>query len=327
MKRKNIKLWKEEEYSYPMAQGFVPNIMTYIHDEEENEFNRPCMIVVPGGAYCFLSPSEGEIVAKKFYDLGFNTFVLSYTVNVINSNPLKMQPLKDLSRAVRYVRANCNLFEIDPQKIVICGFSAGGHLCGSLCVHYKDVVDESDALKDISNRPDAAILSYPVITAGEMAHRESFVALLGPDATKQELEYFSLEKQVTEDVPPCFIWQTVTDETVPVENSYLFAKALKEKDIPFAHHVFSEGRHGLSTADGAFARAEFGEMFLIEQTLRVTEAVKSGKIQVSEETRQRMDFYEKAGFPENIANPEAAVWPDLAKCWLNKQFKRERVES
>lgn len=190
MKQENIKLWKEKEYYYPMTEGFIPNIMTYIHDEEVNEKNRPCIIVVPGGAYCFLSPSEGEIVAKKFYDLGFNTFVLAYTVNVLNSDPLKMQPLKDLSRAVRYVRANCESFEIDPQKVAVCGFSAGGHLCGSLCVHYTDVVDESNALRNISNRPDAAILSYPVITSGKFAHRPSFVALLGVDATEQELKYF-----------------------------------------------------------------------------------------------------------------------------------------
>lgn len=321
MKRENIKLWKENEYHYPMTEGFIPNIMTYIHDEVGSEKNRPCIIVVPGGAYCFLSPSEGEIVAKKFYDLGFNTFVLAYTVNVVNSDPLKMQPLKDLSRAVRYVRANSESFEIDPYKVAVCGFSAGGHLCGSLCVHYKDVTDESDALKNISNRPDAAILSYPVITSGEFAHRQSFVALLGADATEQELKYFSLEEQVTEDVPPCFLWQTVTDETVPIENSYLFAEALKEKKIPFAHHVFSEGLHGLSTADGPFARGEFGDLFLIEQTIRVTEAVKSGKVQVSEETRQMMDFYEQAGFPGGIANPEAAVWPEMAKLWLAKYMK------
>lgn len=301
-----------------MAQGFIPNIMTYIHNDDENKSNRPCVIVVPGGAYCFISPSEGEIVAKKFYNMGFNTFVLTYTINMLQSDPLKMQPLKDISRTVRYVRANSDKFRIDQNKVVVCGFSAGGHLSGSLCVHYKDVPDENPKYKDISNRSDAAILSYPVITSGEKAHRESFYALVGIDATEQELTYFSLEKQVTSDIPPCFIWQTVTDETVPIENSYLFSEALKEKGVPFAYHVFSEGDHGLSTADGAWARGEFGEPFTLDQTFRVTEAVKSGKVQVSDGIRKMISFYESNELPERIVNPEVAVWPDLAKCWLDK---------
>lgn len=322
MKREKIVIWNENEYSYAMAQGFVPNLRTYIHDEEGPEESRPCMIVVPGGAYSFASPSEGEIIAKKFYDMGYNTFVLTYTINVLGTNPLKTQPMQDLSRAVRYVRANCEKLGIDPEKVVICGFSAGAHLCGSVCVHYQDVADENADFAGVSNRPDAAILSYPVITSGEKGHRLSFIALLGVDATEQELEYYSLEKQVTPDVPPCFVWQTATDEEVPVENSYLFAQALKENGVPFAHHVFSEGKHGMSTADEAFEKSEFGEPYTMEQTFCVTEAMNSGKIQVPDEVRQRMEFFANMEMPKNVADPEVAVWPELAHCWLKKQLKK-----
>lgn len=100
-----------------------------------------------------------------------------------------------------------------------------------------------------SAKPNAVILSYPVITLGDCAHRGSFTALLGADASEEELEYMSLEKQVTEYMPPCFLWQTATDELVPVQKSFLFAQALQEKKIPYAFHVFSKGKHGLSLAD------------------------------------------------------------------------------
>lgn len=314
MIRKSLKIWDGNEYSYPMAWGFVPKLMTYIH--EENNVSRACVLVAPGGAYSFVSPSEGEIAAKKFYDMGFNTFVLTYTINMLSTYPLKMQPLEDISRAVRYIRANGELFHINSEKLTVCGFSAGGHLCGSLCVHYKDVVDKNRKYKDISNRPYAAILCYPVISAGKNAHKPSFEALLGTDATEEELNYFSLETQVTKDVPPCFIWQTVTDETVPVINSYLFANALREKGVTYAHHVFSNGAHGLSVSDDAFTRGEFGEPFTMEQTFKITEAIQSGKVQISEETRQMLELFEKNGAPKLRASREVSMWPEMANSWL-----------
>ncbi len=172
--------------------------------------------------------TEGEIVALEFYKKGYNTFVCTYTTNLFGIAPLLDQPMKDLSRAIRYIRANAGAFHVKENELTICGFSAGGHLCGSVCVHYEDVKDENPKYSDISNKPDAAILSYPVITSGEKAHRGSFESLLGKDASEEQLSYMSLEKHVTPDTPPCFLWQTATDETVPVENSYLFAEAGKD---------------------------------------------------------------------------------------------------
>lgn len=321
MKSEKITIWNQGEYTYSMAFGFVPNIVSYLHEEDERE--RPCMLVVPGGGYCVVSPTEGEIVAKEFYEDGYNAFVLTYTTNLLMAAPLKDQPMKDLSRAIRYIRKNAKVFHINSDQLVICGFSAGGHLCGSVCVHYQDVSEEKEEYKGISNRPDAAILSYPVITSGEKAHRDSFRALLGFDPTDEELTYMSLEKQVTPDTPPCFLWQTVTDEAVPVENSYLYAKACKENEVPYAHHVFSKGQHGLSLANEAWAAGEFGTPYTMEQIFNIIENVKNGTLPIPEEEKElllsQFDYSGEDGkdkLPHNQKNDEVRIWPLLAKEWL-----------
>ena len=171
-------IWNKEEYNYPRAFGFIPNLMSYIH---EDEVERPCMIVIPGGSYCMAVPTEGEVVALEFYERGYNTFVLTYTTNRLFDIPLKLQPLKDVSRAIRFVRKNKESFHIKEDQLVVCGFSAGGHLAGSICVHYNDVEDENEEYKRISNRPDAGILSYPVITMGEYTHFGSMHLRTGED--------------------------------------------------------------------------------------------------------------------------------------------------
>lgn len=323
MKKEKLVIWEEGEYGYPLAFEFVPNLVGYIHEEDTQ--TRPCMLVVPGGGYCVVSPTEGEIVAMEFYGKGYNAFVLTYTTNPLMLEPLKEQPMKDLSRAVRLIRSRADGYHIDPGRVFLCGFSAGGHLCASVCVHYKDVAD--DRYGCFSNRPDAAILSYPVITAGDKAHRGSFQALLGADASEEQLEYMSLEKQVTPETPPCFLWQTATDDAVPVENSYLFAEALKEQGVPFAHHVFSAGRHGLSLADEKWAKGEYGDPYTMEQTLQIAEKVKNGTIPVSEEVKESfLPQFERgkeetdALLAENSPNDEVVIWPVLAHQWIKAVF-------
>ena len=318
MKKETLAIWQKGEYQYPLAFGFVPKLVSYIH--EEGELARPCMLVVPGGAYCVVSPTEGEIVAMEFYEKGYNAFVLTYTTNPLMLEPLKDQPMRDLSRAIRFIRSRAGEFCIDPDRLVICGFSAGGNLCASVCVHFADISDE--VYEGISNRPDAAILSYPVITSGDKAHQGSIQALLGADATEAELKYMSLETQVTENTPPCFLWQTATDEAVPVENSYLFAQALKEKGITFAHHVFSCGKHGLSLANEKWAAGDYGEPYTMEQTLAIAENVRNGNLEVPKETKDSflsqfdMSEAEKAAADQKEANEEAVIWPVLAHQWL-----------
>ncbi len=315
-------IWAEGEYDYAAAYGFVPNIRTYLHDDD---VCRDAMLVVPGGGYCMCVPHEGELPAVDFYDRGMNAFVLSYTTDITMSVPLGRQPLYDISRAVRYLRKNAERFRITGKKIVICGFSAGAHLCGSLAVHYDDVRDLDVMYEGISNRPDGVVLSYPVITTGEFTHEGSVLSLLGPDAPAEDLDYFSLEKHVSDDTPPCFLWQTQTDALVPVENSYLFAEALKKKNIPFAHYVFPEGFHGLSVADDAFFSGWSGGDYTMEQVMKAVNAVRDGNgINVSERRKQELieQFFGDSEMvfdaPDKSLAQDVGLWPNLAMAWLNR---------
>ncbi|MCM1135604.1 MAG: alpha/beta hydrolase [Clostridium sp.] len=311
------KIWEENEYHYEYACGFVPKLNSYLHEDGEK---RPCVLVAPGGAYMFVSPSEGELVALKFYEMGYQAFVLTYTVNPWLLAPLKKQSLKDISRAVRYIRKNAEDFRVEADKLAVCGFSAGGHLCASLCVHFEDVLEEGEGYKEISNRPDAAILSYPVITSGEKAHRGSFDALLGEDASEEELKYMSLEKQVTENTPPCFVWATMSDQAVPVENTLMFMEACREKGVPCACHIFSDGEHGLSLADEDWANWKKQSDYTEEQRVRVKEKIKSGELTVPASVQKAIAEEEKAQATPRAAQPEVTVWPKLADDFLRKML-------
>ncbi len=319
--KERIDIWADGEYSYPLAFGFKPNFRTYIHSDDQI---RPAVIVVPGGAYWFVSPTEAGIVAEKFYDYGFNAFVFTYTTNMLELEPLKDQPMRDLARAVRLIRKNADHYKIDPGKIALCGFSAGAHLCGSLCVHFSDVSETDPELSAVSCRPDAAILSYPVITSGDKCHQGSFDALLGFHPSPEELQYYSLETQVTKDTPPCFLWQTAPDEAVPVENSYLFAAALKENGVVFEHHVFPRGHHGISLADEKWAANDVGDPYTTEQTVNTIAAVKSGAVEATEEMKAMVDMFSQEGEnrPKEEPVPEATIWPLLAKNFLEVVFER-----
>ena len=331
--RKDI--WEKDEYSYAAAYGFVPNITAYLHDDDSV---RDCMLVVPGGGYCMVVPPEAEIVAKTFFDKGMNAFVLTYTTDITMSVPLKKQPLFDISRAVRVIRKNAAEYKINPNRLVICGFSAGGHVCGTLCTHFDEVQDTGEYAA-ISNRPDGAILSYPVITTGEYTHIYSTIALVGNEATQEEKDYYSVEKNVTPNTPPCFIWQTVGDGLVPIENSYLMAAALRKNKVPFAQYAFPRGDHGLSVCCEDFFKGVFGEPYTMEQVHRAIEAVKNGEgVNVSEQRRHELMVQFGIEKPDNADGhrepPRAAAtqqeekwtnpyedvshWPELAMDWINK---------
>jgi len=317
MRTHRYDLWHQGEYEYALAFGFQPNVVSYLH---EDETIRPALVVVPGGGYAIVSPTEAGIVAEAFYARGYNAFVLTYTTNLLQTEPLRMQPMKDLSRAVRLIRKKAAEFCIDPNRLAVCGFSAGGHLSASVCVHYQDVKDNDPAYADISNRPDAAILSYPVITAGDYKHSQSFRCLVGLDASQPEVDYMSVERHVTKDTPPCFVWQTAEDESVSVENSYLYAEACRRKEVCFAHHVFSNGGHGLSLADEIWAAGKYGEPYTMEQTIKVLAKVKNGEIMMPEEEKAvLLDQYEGSGRKRlRRVNNEVRVWPRLAGQWLEK---------
>lgn len=275
-----ITLYQGSEYSYPCAGTFVPNLIPYQH---EDETARPAVVVVPGGGYALVSPSEGEMVAKRFFDAGYQAFVLTYTTNMFRLKPLETQPLRDISRAVRYLRKNAAELHIDPSRVCCCGFSAGAHLVGSLAVHHADVCLSADPNAEIDNRPDAVILCYPVITAGEFAHKDSFTCLFGENPTPEQLAWASLENHVTAQTPPTFLWQTFTDETVPVDNSILFAKSCRAHGVRCELHLFMENKHGLSLANAEWAENEvtpqaLQTMMQTWQTMKMMYAQSSNKL-------------------------------------------------
>ena len=332
MTGEKILLWREGEYHYPAAYGFAPFMISYIHEDREIH---PAMVIVPGGAYRNASPSEAHLPAETFYRYGYNVFVLVYTVNLLDT-PLKMQPLQDISRAVRMIRSKADRYSVDPDRVAVCGFSAGGHLAASLCVHYKDVADPDERFNVWTNRPDAAILAYPVITSGQYTHVDSMLALLGSEPGADELEYVSLEKHVSADTPPCFLWQTVTDASVPVENSYLFAQACREQGVPFAHHVFSDGVHGLSVATEQWLERDFGEPYTLEQIRLLAGAVSAGKTSYPpEKGREILADFGLDGRKKEKWDPEqkdeirktlktVGIWPELAKDWLDQIWKQDQ---
>lgn len=315
------KIWEADEYKYDASYGFIPNIYAYLHDDD---VKRPCLLLIPGGGYCMVCNVEGEPVADVFYEMGMNVIVLTYTTDITMSIPLKKQPLNDASRAIRYIRKNSDRFKIDPDKVTVMGFSAGGHLSASISVHYDDIEDVNKELNKYSNKPNGTILGYPVITAGINTHQGSIISLVGGNPSNEELDYFSLEKHVTKNTPPCFCWQTVEDDLVPIENSMLYTSALQEKGVPHAFYAFPHGRHGLSVLSDRVKNDDFGEPYTYEQLDLVKEHILNDTlINVSDERKRELkeQFFPEIE-PEPLkANPDdfyddVAMWPALAKEWL-----------
>jgi len=317
-----INIWNDGEYTYPLAFDFKPNLRSYLIDDGNIH---PCMLVLPGGGYAVVVPPEGELVAKRFNELGYNCFVMTYTTNQLMRVPVMDQAMKDLARAIRFVRKNAPEYNLDPAKIYVCGFSAAGHVCASVCDYWDGIRDPDPEYDSISCRPDAAILSYPVITSGKYAHQDSFRFLLGSDIYEREdeeakalLDKYSLEKHVGPSNPPCFIWQTETDNLVPVQNSYLYAAALKENGVRYEHKTFPRGFHGLSIPNDDWAKGNHGEPYTAEQSFALVKAIKEGKLEDPENIADTL-----LGFlvppPQDIeipSFPEICIWPEMADSFL-----------
>ena len=198
------------------------------------------VVVCPGGGYRMLSDREAEPVAAAFSAAGWQPFVLRYPVkDESRSTPLCSEPLTALGRAVSEIRAK------GFRQVAVCGFSAGGHLAASVGVHWRDF-DNADNSGPPSCRPDALILSYPVISMVDYCHQGSMENLTGGDPAL--MEYFSLENQAGPDTAPAFLWHTADDGDVPVENSLLFFSALRKAGVKAELHIFPRGEHGLSLA-------------------------------------------------------------------------------
>lgn len=228
---------------------FVPTLYEHITLRK-----RPAIIICPGGGYEYCSVREAEPVALRFAAQGIPAFVLRYSC----VNKKFPTALLEAAQAMAYVRKNAEELGVDPDKIMICGFSAGGHLAASLAVHWKKSFI-SDTLGGSAElyKPNGAVLCYPVITSGEKRHDGSIVNIVGTDYPPEAMELVSLEKQVDENTPPTFLWHTADDGCVPIENTLLFAAALSEKKIPFACHIFESGAHGLALCDETTAESEW----------------------------------------------------------------------
>ena len=228
------------------ATGDVPTLTPYLPDPKEA--TGAAMVICPGGGYSRLARHEGRDYALWLNRYGVAGFVLKYRLGSNGYHyPAQFQ---DVSRAVRLVRARAADYGIDSHRIGIMGSSAGGHLASMLLTHF-DFGDpkSGDPVDRESSRPDLGILCYPVITMGALTHGGSRTNLLGNKPPEALVQKLSSELQVRTNTPPCFIWCTWQDKTVPMENSLMFARALREHHVPFDLHIYEKGGHGMGLGD------------------------------------------------------------------------------
>ncbi len=201
------------------------------------------MVVCPGGGYSGLAQHEGKDYAVWLNQHGIAGLVLKYRLGSAGyHHPVMME---DVQRAIRLARFHAEDWKIDVNRVGVMGSSAGGHLASTAVTHF-DAGDANaaDPVDRLSCRPDLGILCYPVITLGPGTHSGSLHNLLGPNPSPELVKFLSSEQQVTHETPPCFIWSTADDQTVPVENSLLFAQALAKNKVPFEIHIYPHGPHG-----------------------------------------------------------------------------------
>jgi acetyl esterase/lipase len=223
----------------------IPTITPYLPDPANATGS--AMVICPGGGYAMLAPHEGNDYALWLNQHGVTCFVLKYRLG--SSGYRHPAMLDDATRAMRWVRAHADEYKIDSHRVGIMGSSAGGHLASTLLTHYDAGNSNStDAIERQSSRPDLGILCYAVITMGKFTHQGSKENLLGKNPSRTLVKLLSNELQVTTNTPPCFIWATDADKTVPVENSLMFAEALRKHGVPFALHIYQNGGHGMGLA-------------------------------------------------------------------------------
>jgi acetyl esterase/lipase len=209
-----------------------------------NDDPKPCVIICPGGGYRILaSEHEGTDVAKYFNSIGIHALVLKYRIPSDDHQPdKKIAPLQDAQRAVQLVREHAKDWKVDPDKVGIMGFSAGGHLASSLAVHYDDIKIKEN--NKISVRPNFQILGYPVISFSKFSHVGSRKNLLGKDSTESMMNYFSNEMHVNSNTPIAFLVHAKDDKVVPIENSFIYVDALKSNGVEAELFVYETGGHG-----------------------------------------------------------------------------------
>lgn len=242
MKTFDVKLW-DGEIPFFKEDADTPNKMTFY--PTETWYPVPCVIVLAGGGFVHRADHEGEPVAEYFVSRGMHAAVVDYRVKP-NSYPA---PLADVQRAVKLCRANAKQWKIDPEKIVVLGFSAGGYLAAAAATLEDVGTVCNDAVSAESSKPNGAVLCYPCIDLGGKLVsdrvRENF---LGADY-KGDTAKWSLQNRVTESAPPMFIFHT-SDDVVNVCHSLLFAERLRDVGAKFEMHIFNSGKHGMGLGLG-----------------------------------------------------------------------------
>jgi acetyl esterase/lipase len=244
--RSMIRLW---DGPAPMAKGEtekdIPTLTIY--QPASGKANGCAVVICPGGGYGGLAADhEGKQIGEWMSSLGVTAFELHYRLSPYR-HPV---PMMDVQRALRTVRARASEYKIDPQRIGIIGFSAGGHLASTAATHFNErAIEPSDEIDQASARPDFAVLAYPVITFDDAhTHGGSKKNLLGENPDARLVTSLSNDLAVTKDTPPTFLFHTAADNAVPVENSLLFFAACRRAGVPSELHVFETGRHGVGLA-------------------------------------------------------------------------------
>jgi acetyl esterase/lipase len=237
---------QQGEVDYAAEEGNIPNWQVFA--PEPGQATGAAMVILPGGGYEGLADHEGAGFAKWLVEHGITCLVVKYRLGGKGHRHPAMW--HDAARAVRLARFHAKEWGIDPRRVGVMGSSAGGHLAATILTQF-DAGDANhgDLVERESSRPDLGVLCYPVISMGPYTHSGSKENLLGTKAPQGLVDSLSNEKRVTVDTPPCFIWHTWEDATVPVENSMMFARSLREKGVRFELHIYEYGGHGMGLGD------------------------------------------------------------------------------
>jgi acetyl esterase/lipase len=240
-----------EDRDIPIITVYLPRTMSP---------NTPAVVVCPGGGYVNLAMNhEGRQVASYLNSLGIAAFVLRYRLGPRYHHPIE---LGDAQRAIRTLRSHAANWRLDPSRVGIMGFSAGGHLAMTASTRFDTGNPAAaDPIDRLSSRPDFAVLGYPVISLTEpWTHQGSKTNLLGSSPDPELAKSLSGEQAVIKDTPPTFIFQTNADTTVPAENSVFYYLALRKMGVPAEMHIFEKGPHGVGLANDDAALSEWSKL-------------------------------------------------------------------
>jgi len=252
----DYKLWEGTPPHFDPSYGQdVPTITPYLCEGGEK---RGAVIICPGGAYVGRAEHEGRPIAKMINEAGVHAFVLNYRVTPYH-HPVE---LEDALRAIKYVRYHSPMFNVDPYKIAIMGFSAGGHLALSAIEHFDSgkTGPGCDVIDAVTSRPDGGILCYAVCSMLEFGHAHTRLSLLGENPDPELCRELSGECSVRDNTPPVFLWHTMQDWDVNPRGSLDLCIALHKKGIPLEAHFFPEGPHGIGLAEAYPHSAQWTEL-------------------------------------------------------------------